>query len=69
MNDRPTTLERAYQLARTGSCKGVGDIRAQLKREGFPDIPGQLYGPTLARALNRLCQAANGLAPDPAPGS
>ena len=64
MNDRPTTLERAYELASSGECRGLGEIRERLKREGYRDVQGQLYGPTLAKALNRLCAEARQSKPD-----
>lgn len=54
---RPTTLERAYQLAKEGRCGGVGDIKQALNAEGFDRIQDSLYGPTLNADLRRLCQA------------
>jgi hypothetical protein len=62
MIDRPTTIERAYALARSGECAGVADIKAKLKREGYGDVAGQLYGPTLQRALRELCTASRAAA-------
>ena len=58
MNDRPTTLERAYQLARTGAYTGASEIKAKLKSEGYGDAAAQLYGQTLHADLRRLCTAA-----------
>lgn len=58
MTDRPTTIERAYALARSGECNGVSEIKARLKREGYADVVGQLYGPTLQRQLRDLCTQA-----------
>ncbi len=58
MNQRPTTLERAYELARSGQCAGVADIREALKRENCLDIMGQLYGPTTQKQLSRICKEA-----------
>ena len=54
---RPTTLERAYELARGGSCRTVGEIKQALQAEGFERIQDSLYGPTLTAALRKLCQA------------
>ncbi len=56
MTDRPTTLERAFELARTGEYARVSDIRAQLKTEGY--TLHQLEGPTLVRQLRDLCVAS-----------
>ena len=53
---RPTTLERAYELARAGGCRTVGDIKQALQAEGFERIQDSLYGPTLTAALRKLCQ-------------
>ena len=44
---RPTTLERAYELARGGGCRTVGEIKQALQAEGFERIQDSLYGPTL----------------------
>ena len=35
---RPTTLERAYELARGGGCRTVGEIKQALQAEGFERI-------------------------------
>jgi hypothetical protein len=37
-NHRPTTLERAYELARGGGCRTVGEIKQALQSEGFERI-------------------------------
>lgn len=55
--ERPTTLERAYALAREGRCRTVGDIKQALSSEGYDRIQDSLYGPTLTADLRRLCQA------------
>ena len=58
MTHRATTLERAYELARSGEHTTVGGIKAQLKAEGRHDVEGQLYGRTIQTALRNLCQQA-----------
>ena len=57
MNE-PTTLERAFVLARSGSCQSVGDIRLTLKRERFDQVEAHLSGPSVVRQLRGLCEAA-----------
>jgi len=57
MTHRPTTLERAYELAQEGRCRTVSDIKQALSAEGFDRIQDSLYGPTLSAALRKLCQA------------
>ena len=60
MNLRATTLERAFELARSGKYAGVSELRQQLKTEGYS--PDQLTGPTLLRQLRDLCIASAGAA-------
>ena len=58
MSFRPTTLERAYQLAEGGTCRSVSDIKARLSEEGFMDVHDQLHGPSTSRALRERCQVS-----------
>ena len=53
-----TTLERAFDLARSGDCRGTSDIRQVLAQEGYPDIQGQLYGNSIRMQLTEACQSA-----------
>lgn len=53
---RPTTLERAYELAREGRCRTVSDIKQALSSEGYDRVQDALYGPSLTADLRRLCQ-------------
>jgi hypothetical protein len=62
-SNRPTTIERAYELARGGACRTVGDLKQQLSSEGYDRIQDALYGPTLTAALRKLCQE-NYVAPE-----
>ena len=48
----PTTLERAFDLAKSGKCGSVDDIRRVLISEGFQ--VSQLEGPLLRRQLRDL---------------
>ena len=69
MSTRPTTLERAYELARSGRFAGVADLKRRLKDEGFTDVDGQLYGRALQSDLRRLCREASAASGGPAPPS
>lgn len=62
-NFRPTTLERAYELARSGQCRTVGDIKSQLQAEGHERVQDRLYGGSLTSALRKLC-VENYIAPE-----
>jgi hypothetical protein len=44
-----TTLERAFELAKSGKCGSVDDIRRTLISEGY--AIAQLQGPLLRRQL------------------
>ena len=68
MTHRPTTLERAYELAREGRCRTVSDIKQALSSEGFDRIQDSLYGPTLSAALRKLCQEHYVAPAEPATG-
>lgn len=57
MNLRPTTLERAYELARGGGCRTVTEIKQRLQIEGYERVRDSLYGQSLTADLRRLCQA------------
>lgn len=57
MTFRPTTLERAYELARSGACRTVGDIKTKLQQEGHERVQDRLYGGSLTSALRKLCTA------------
>jgi hypothetical protein len=58
MEFAPTALERAFQLARSGDCAGLGDIRAALKAEGYAGVEGMLAGLGLRRQLKQICDSA-----------
>jgi len=58
MTHRPTTLERAFALARSGEYPTISDIRKQLKVEGFSDAPSQISGPSMLKQLRKLCDEA-----------
>jgi hypothetical protein len=53
-----STLERAFVLARSGSCAGLDDIRRTLKRERFDQVENHLQGPSLGKQLRALCVEA-----------
>ncbi len=67
MSFRPTTLERAYQLAASGACRTVSDVKQALQAEGFERIQDSLYGGTITSALRKLCQENYVAEPDADP--
>ncbi len=55
---RPGTVERAFELARTGRCRTLPDIVALLKRERHDAVEAHLAGPSIRKDLKRLWLAA-----------
>ena len=56
--DRPDTVERAYQLAKSGDCANIDDIKTRLQAEGYASVFQHLSAPMLTRTLRGLCAAA-----------
>ena len=54
---RPSVIERAYQLAKSGRCATVADIRAQLEVEGYATA-GAVRGTALVGQLSTLINSA-----------
>jgi hypothetical protein len=52
MDGTMTTLERAFELARTGKYSGIQELRQVLKNEGYAQ--GQIDGPALGRQLREI---------------
>ena len=56
MTFRPTPLERAFELARSGEYASVTEVKQRLRDEGLASH--QIEGPILTRQLRDLCRAA-----------
>ena len=52
MSNRPTALERAFQLARSGRPNTIQDIKKILGSEGY--LAAQIEGQALHRQLRAL---------------
>jgi len=50
-----TTIERAFQLAKSSSCISIADIKTRLKAEGYS--PEQIDGRVLRGQLATLIKA------------
>lgn len=59
MDKSPTSLERAFALAKSGACTSVDDLKRCLRLEGYQ--VSQIVGSTLARQLRTLIAEARGL--------
>jgi hypothetical protein len=53
-----STIERAYQLARSGNCRTIDDIRRKLTAERYESVQAHLSGASIKRDLIALCKAA-----------
>jgi hypothetical protein len=53
-----TSLERAFQIAKSGDCKSVADLKKQLRRERYS--LDKITGRTLSKQLEALIKAARG---------
>jgi hypothetical protein len=56
MHQRMTTMERAFDLARSGRFTNLSEVMTSLNREGCS--PSQIEGPLLKRQLTDLIKAA-----------
>ena len=54
----PTTIERAFALARSGSCANLHEIRLRLRAERFDQVDAHLAGSAISRQLRELCLEA-----------
>ena len=65
MDQRMTALERAFQLARSGSVAALTEIVSSLNREGYS--ASQIEGRLLKRQLADLIKAARKASVDSIP--
>lgn len=54
----PSVVERAFELALSGSCNNVHDVGLQLKKERFDSVEAHLAGTSIRRQLRALCGRA-----------
>jgi hypothetical protein len=52
---RLSTVERAYELARSGSCRTIEEIARQLKSERQEAVDAHLGGSSIRRDLRQIC--------------
>jgi hypothetical protein len=63
MNQTAGTVERAYQLARSGQCRTIDEIVKRLTKERFDSPQAHLAGQGLRAQLRALMKAASTPAP------
>lgn len=61
--ERPTTVERAFELARSGQCDNLPAIVAALKGERHESVDAHLAGPSIRKDLRRVWEAQGKVTP------
>jgi transketolase N-terminal domain/subunit len=56
MDQNTSALERAFQLAKSGRCASVQDVKRDMKKEGYS--VSQVTGRMLQKQLNALIEEA-----------
>jgi hypothetical protein len=54
MDERPSVVERAFQIAKSGKVANVSALRMQLTSEGYANNAQTLAGRSLSNQLARL---------------
>jgi hypothetical protein len=55
--NRPSVIERAIDLARSGNYNNVAAVRDVLKRERYDSVEAHISG-SLSRQVTELCRAS-----------
>ncbi len=58
MDSRPSIIERAFELAKSGQCHKIEEIKLQLHREHYSDIDLYIRGGALTAQLRHLLAMA-----------
>jgi hypothetical protein len=51
---RPTTIERAFELARSGACRTMPELKVRLRREQMDSVDQHLGGKLIRAQLTEL---------------
>ena len=54
-----STIERAYQLARSGQCSDFPSLKRRLKEDGFRAVDVLLAPRTISGHLEAICEATS----------
>ncbi|MFT4055169.1 MAG: hypothetical protein QM681_11740 [Novosphingobium sp.] len=54
MSSSDTTLERAFELARSGQFRTIKELRQQLTKEGCLDVTSHTEGLSIKKQLGQL---------------
>jgi len=53
VNDRPSVIERAFQVAKSGKVSNTEQLRKQLRQEGYSNTDS-LRGRSLLQQISRM---------------
>lgn len=59
MQERPSVVERAFQIAKSGSAANVADLCRQLLADGYDNAEQMLGSRSLAMKVTRMITEAN----------
>jgi hypothetical protein len=54
LSDRPSVIERAFQVAKSGKVANIVELRARLAEEGYSNVAMALTGRALAQQISRM---------------
>ena len=60
MEERPSVVERAFMVAKSGGVATIGELRAKLTAEGYDNVKQTLSGRSLSLQLTRMIVEARG---------
>ena len=58
MEERPSVVERAFEIAKSGKVANTAELRKQLTAEGYTNNAQFLAGRTLSNQLTRMIAEA-----------
>lgn len=53
------TVQRAFELAATGDCRSLEDVRIRMRRESLEQVDAHLAGPTIRSQLAAIMHNAS----------
>jgi len=59
--DRPSVIERAFQVAKSGKVSDIKQLRQQLAGEGYTNAAHALTGRSLQQQLSRMITEAKNI--------
>jgi hypothetical protein len=58
VNEMPATIQRAYEIARSGDCTSLDELVQQLKTEQFEGVDMHIASASVRRDLRQISQSA-----------